>query len=381
MPQRKSNTREIRKINRSIVFHFIYSHPHITKQELALGCDLSMPTVSLNLIDLQSMGLLETSGVKDSTGGRKARLVSVNPSARYALGVNITAHHITCVLLNLYGQMICRERISLAFSNSQAYMQVLAELLWSLIHDQGIEREHILGVGLSMPAIISMDGESLAYASVLNFTNGRLQDFSTPIGLPCRFINDATAGGYAELWHNPIFSQAGSSEAVVYVSLNNSVGGAFFINGREYAGVNQRASEFGHISLYSGGKQCYCGKFGCADAYLRALNLSDLCNGSLAAFFEQLRQNNEEAETLWRQYCIDLSRCVNNLRMAYDCQIIVGGSVGEHLAPYLNELRAQAAALNTFENDGSYLHVSTDKLENSAVGAALMWITDFTNTV
>jgi predicted NBD/HSP70 family sugar kinase len=381
MAQRKTNTSEIRKINRSVVFQYLYHHPHTTKQELALGCELSMPTVTLNLADLGSMDLMETTGVKDSTGGRKARLLSVNSFARYAVGANITAHHISAVLLNLYGEMVSHKRIRIPFANSAEYMQTLSSFIWELIREHGIDKQRILGVGLSMPAIISKDGQTLAYASVLNFTNGRLQDFSGPIGLNCRFINDATAGGYAELWHNPLFSTPGDHRAVVYLSLNNSIGGAFFLDDKEYAGMNQRSSEFGHMTLHPDGKTCYCGKAGCSDAYLRALRLSNPYDGNLAAFFEQLRRGDPDALTLWSEYRADLVRCVNNLRMAYDCQVILGGYVGEYLAPYLGELRELAAEKNTFEKDGDYLFVSTDKLENSAVGAALTWITDYIQTV
>ena len=381
MAQRKTNTSEIRKINRSVVFQYLYDHPHTTKQDLALGCELSMPTVTLNLADLHGMDLLETTGVKDSTGGRKARLLSVNPAAQYAIGANVTAHHISLVLLNLYGEMISHKRIRIPFANSEDYMNALSSYIWELISEQGIDRQRILGVGLSMPAIISKDGQTLAYASVLNFTNGRLQDFSGPISLPCRFINDATAGGYAALWHNPLFSAHGGHRAVVYLSLNNSIGGAFFLDDKEYAGMNQRSSEFGHMTLHPDGKTCYCGKAGCTDVYLRAHRLSSPYDGNLAAFFEQLRNGDPAAQALWKEYRVDLLRCVNNLRMAYDCQVILGGYVGEYLGPYLGELRGLAAEKNTFEKDGSYLFVSTDKLESSAVGAALTWITDYIQTV
>ena len=61
----------------------------------------------------------------------------------------------------------------------------------------------------------------------------------------------------------------------VYLSLNNTLGGAFSINGKLVTGQNQKAGEFGHIILVPGGKKCYCGKAGCADAYCAASALTD----------------------------------------------------------------------------------------------------------
>lgn len=124
-----------------------------------------------------------------------------------------------------------------------------------------------------------------------------------------------------------------------------------------------------------------CGENGCVDIYLSALRLAGECDGNLASFFEQLQRGVPEAVESWHAYRADLVRCVNNLRMAYDCLVILGGYVGEYLNPYLSELRMAAAALNTFEQDGSYLYVSTDKLENSAVGAGLTWITDYIQNI
>ena len=53
----------------------------------------------------------------------------------------------------------------------------------------------------------------------------------------------------------------------IYLSLNNTLGGAFCIDGKLFAGQNQKAGEFGHMILVPGGRPCYCGKKGCADAY------------------------------------------------------------------------------------------------------------------
>lgn len=375
----KNNTSEIRRYNKSTIFRYLYHHPNITKQELAVSSGLSMPTVSLNLAELKEENLITTSGMRDSTGGRRAMQLSVNAAAHYAVGVNITAHHLACVLLDLNMQLIYHKRIRLPFVNSQEYMKTLADFIWEPILTNQIPKENILGVGLSVPAIIAQDGQALTYASVLNFTDGRLEDFAKPIGLPCCFVNDSSAGGFAALCYGTRGQE--QTNSVAYLSLSNSVGGAFFSNGIEYKGSNQRSCEFGHMTLHPDGETCYCGKRGCADVYLRATRLSDPYDGRLDAFFSDLEAGAPLARSLWASYRDDLVMCANNIHMVYDCDLVLGGYVGEYLTPYCEELQSLVAARNSFTNDGSYLSIVKTFPESSAVGAALIWISNFIQSI
>ena len=46
----------------------------------------------------------------------------------------------------------------------------------------------------------------------------------------------------------------------LYLSLNNTLGGAFCVDGKLIQGENQKAGEFGHMILVPEGKQCYSRK-------------------------------------------------------------------------------------------------------------------------
>ena len=62
---------------------------------------------------------------------------------------------------------------------------------------------------------------------------------------------------------------------------------------------NQKAGEFGHMILVPGGKKCYCGKAGCADAYCAASALTDEEQEmTLEQFMEKVEA--EEIQRLWK---------------------------------------------------------------------------------
>ena len=71
----------------------------------------------------------------------------------------------------------------------------------------------------------------------------------------------------------------------------------------------------------------------------------------------------------------------NHLRMAFDATVMLGGYVGAFLEPYLSQIRREAAQLNTFGEDGGYIRCCRYKTEAAAMGAALLHIERFLDTL
>ncbi len=372
----KTGGREIRLHNRSRILEYVYMRGQTTKQQLVDALGMSLPTVIQNVKDLLSEGLFRETGQLQSTGGRKATAISPIPQLRVAVGVDVTRSDLGLVLVDLTGIIVMHRRIACPFEVTSSYFEKVGRLILGFIKDaeqfvDGVRREAFLGVGFSIPGIIDQSGEEIVYSHALDIRNIPCSRFSDPLaGFPCAFINDASAAGSAE-------ARGLEESAFVYLSLNFCVGGAIFINGQLYPGVHQHSGEFGHMRLVPGGKRCYCGQIGCVDAYCAAVRLSDLAGGSLHDFFSLLHQGNPTCLKAFDDYLSWLALAVTNLSMAYDCEVVVGGSVGSFLDEYLPELRRRAAPLNTFEQNGAYIRVCQHHLEASALGAALLHVDSF----
>ena len=100
----------------------------------------------------------------------------------------------------------------------------------------------------------------------------------------------------------------------LYLSLNNTLGGAFCIDGTLIPGANQKAGEFGHMILVPGGKKCYCGKQGCADAYCAASVLTDDTKETLEQFMKKVEEQDGQAVKVWKEYLNNLAILISNLR-------------------------------------------------------------------
>ena len=61
--------------NSNVVYRYIYRCPRLSKQAIADGLNLSIPTVGAALKQLQDQELIRNDDSLESTGGRKARSV------------------------------------------------------------------------------------------------------------------------------------------------------------------------------------------------------------------------------------------------------------------------------------------------------------------
>lgn len=366
-----ANNRDVKRINRIRTIRSIFSCERISQPELAAKVNNSWPTVLQNVKELMAMGLVQEVGTFESTGGRRARAFAPVRDARLAIGLEITQNHVGVALVNLAGDLLSFTREKRPFERSDDYAVALAQLVQGLAEVSGCEPEKILGVGVSLPGILDQSGQMLVYSHALGLRNVPTEEFARHIPYPCRFINDANAAGLAEV------REQESSRSLVYLSLSNSVGGAILAGGALYNGDHLRAGEFGHNTLVPNGRLCYCGKKGCLDAYCSAKVLSQHTDGDLALFFDGLRGGDGALRAVWHEYLEYLAVAVNNLRMSFDCDVIVGGYVGGYLAEFGEPLREMLVERNAFESDSSYLKFSQYKLEASALGAALLHVEDF----
>ena len=112
------------------------------------------------------------------------------------------------------------------------------------------------------------------------------------------------------------------------------------------------------------------------DAYCSAKVLSNFTDGRLELFFEELPRNREYT-VVFQEYLKYLVTAIEHLRMAFDCNVVLGGYVGPYLQDYLGEVQQMVAEKNPFESDGGYVTICRYRKEASAVGAALHYIKEF----
>jgi predicted NBD/HSP70 family sugar kinase len=362
--------------NKARILNYIFQHGHASKVDLANDLKLSMPTILQNVKELTERGMVQEIGNYQSTGGRKAKALSLVANNCFAIGVDITANHLGLVGVNAMGQIVADLRLSKRYEDTFQYYQDVAEIVEDFIRQNSkkIEsRDKIIGIGVSIPGIIDKTNNILIKSHALQVSNISLQKMSQFLPYHVKFDNDANCAAYTEL--------SDRNSNVIYLSLNNTVGGAISYNGKLYEGDNFKSGEFGHIIIVPGGKRCYCGKLGCLDCYCSALALSSNTGGNLEKYFELLGQGDPHIRKTWDEYLKYLALAVSNLRMAFDCDIIIGGYVGGYLKNYRMELNRLVMQMNNFDFDTSYLRCGKYHMEASACGIAIRLIQDYYDAI
>ncbi len=350
--------------NQERVFNLLRAERELTRQEISERLGLSMPTTLQIVTDMAASGLVYEGRAVRSTGGRKARKICLCSGAGYALGIEVALHHIELMIMDLSCNMVCHHMIFTTFSDQPSWYQHLGEELSAFLRENRISENRICGAGVSFPGIIDTKSDCVLHSHIFKLEHMRLDRFRKCIPFRTVFDNDANCASVAE--------KGTARQTFLYVSLNESVGGALVMNGSPVSGDTFHAGEIGHMILVPGGKPCYCGKLGCADSYLSPKALTQ-GQQTLEIFFRSLRKGDQDAQALWERYLEYLTIFVTNLRMLTDMDIVIGGEVSGYLAPYISELREHSAKYDRFARDIDYIDIGRQQYNNAcAAGAALL---------
>lgn len=370
---------ERRRQTRSSIYHRIYeSRDFCSKQSLAHDLGLSLPTVYQNLTELMDAGLVRYSGEQRSTGGRRAMGLDIVPDARIAVGASITENHLRFVAADLRLQELFYKNVGHeTFTHPSNFGPFFARELEVFLDENEIDRARLLGVGVALPAVISPDSTKITLAPTLPLQDFYLDGLTADIPYPVHVENDGTCGGYAEWFMR---KDPGST---AYLFLENGVGGSLLINGSLYTGNRRHSAEFGHMCVEPGGLLCKCGRRGCLEAYCSTRRISDELGITLKDFFAGIERRDPEYTALWDDLLHHLAIGINNIHMALDCDVVLGGFLSQHLSDYMPRLQEYVAAANAFSSNADFPHLKLSIFRRHSVplGAALHYITDFLEMV
>lgn len=367
---------ELKLKNRNSVYRLIHRLGCISKQRIVSELGLSLPTVTQNLVELMEEGLIRESGSFGNTGGRRAKGYAVVQDAKVAVGVDINKQHYSAVVLDLQGNLLAKMKEYCVFQDSDSYYEKIGAAVDKVVDESGVCPADVLGVGIAVQGIVSADNRTISYGEILGLTGASLQRIGKNINYPKKLFHDSDMAAFAESWN-----RIGMEESV-YLSLSTNLGGAITQTAGEAKGGNFGKARIEHMTLVPDGKKCYCGQYGCADAYCSTTVLTDVVeDGRLDTFFKLLSEEDKQISAVWDEYLNKLAIAINNTRMMYDCELILGGYLGEYLEKYLDELKRRAYRRNSFDRTGDYIKLGRVKSEPISIGAALQYVDGFISRI
>jgi glucokinase len=182
-----------------------------------------------------------------------------------AVGIDIGGTKMAVAAVD--GQGCVRARLTLPTEAEQGFTRALDRLgaaINQALDACGWSAASLCGIGIGCAGPVDPVGGLINNPYTLSGWDRC--DIVTPLrqrfGIPVFLENDADAALLGEC-----FAGAGKAcDPVVMLTFGTGVGGAAFVRGGLYRGVNGEHPELGHVPVENTGPACYCGRAGCLES-------------------------------------------------------------------------------------------------------------------
>jgi glucokinase-like ROK family protein len=271
--------RSLRELNRGRVIDALRGRGTASRAEIARATGLSRSTVSSIVSDLIEAGLLaeqaEATGVAHGeAGGRPPVLLSLNPSAGLAVGVDFGHSHLRVAVSDLSHEVLAESWRELDVDHSaEEGLNAAAELVDEVLQEAKVDRKGVIGVGMGLPGPINRSTGAVGSSSILPGWVGvnAALEMERRLRLPVQVENDANLGALAEF----VWGSGRGHSDVIYIKLSSGVGAGLLFAGRLHHGAGGTAGEIGHIPAQNGTAICRCGSRGCLETVASARAIAE----------------------------------------------------------------------------------------------------------
>ncbi len=273
----------VRSMNLSTVLRCVWDARPLSRVAIAADTGLNKTTVSSLVSELEERGLIREIGQHESSGGRPARLLDLNPEAGVMIGVEIGVDRIHVILTDFLATVRWRARHEIVPTAGQEAIiaTVLATLDDAVAWSQVNAGTRLLGIGLALPGMVDVADGLLIFSPNLQWRNVPLrQMIAQRFQVPVFVDNDANAAALGER----LFGAARTVDDFIYLIVGVGIGAGICINGQLYRGAGGYAGEVGHTRLaLEHTRPCHCGKRGCWETLANQYALIERVRAALAA--------------------------------------------------------------------------------------------------
>ena len=280
--RRSGSLASLREDNRRRVIDALRQHGIASRAELSRITALSRSTISTIVGDLLEAGLAaERDGqpAGETHAGRPPVMISLNPAAGLALGIDFGHRHLRVAVADLSHTVLAERWCEMDVDHSADQgLARAADFVDQVLAEAGAERDRVLGAGMGLPAPIDRATGSVQASSILPGWVGvdAAAEAHRRLGMPVEVENDANLGALAEL----AWGAAKGRSEVAYIKVSTGIGAGLISVGRLQHGVGGTAGEIGHTLVAEGGPVCRCGNRGCLETLASSRAIADLLSTS-----------------------------------------------------------------------------------------------------
>ncbi len=348
----------------------------VSRAEIGRRLGLSHASLSRLSAPLIERGVIIDVGERsDGTVGRPSRLLDVDASAFYFMGVKLRENELVAVVTNLRG--VVQEDRTITFSDPAVSTVIEAiESVYSSLQTRYV----ISGIGIGLGGAV-VDHRTVRSSQLLNWRDVPLSQLvEDATGVPTLVENDIVSLCKYEDW----FGAAKSDDRFAVISLGIGTGFGFVVDGKPIVNDEYGIGLVGHWPMDPLGPLCEQGHRGCAAALLNSDSIAHAASMTLGqdvTFDEVIALAEQENPVAWR-LVHDAARGLGVL-LAAVCNLILPQRViiageGVQLAKIgESEMRTSATSLRAPGLSLPVLDFASGDNVDWAQGAAALVIQEF----
>lgn len=245
-PSRPSH---LRQVNARGILQLLRAHTPCSKADLVRYSGLSAPTVSSGVAYLEALGLAESIGEGESSGGRPPGLLRFNASHGQVAAADIGGTRLRMMLADLNGGVMAQWSTVLMRPQKtpEGVCALIAEGLKVMCRQSGCSLGKVLHLTAGAPGITNArTGVVLSAPNLRNWHDVPLREMLESVtGIATSVENDTNLAAVGERWN-------GAAEGVdnfVFIAMGTGVGAGIFLRGELHHGAQWCAGEVGYFGV------------------------------------------------------------------------------------------------------------------------------------
>lgn len=227
-------------VNRSAILAHLGAHGSTSRAELARALSVSPALITQLTRDLIREGFVTELEHSPSQGGRPARLIGLVSTAGRAIGVKVSADHLSFVEVALDGSVVRSAREPFDATASTFLMQLTDHVQRFVQRGDAVP---LLGVGVGVPGIVDQQDNGVVDSPQLGWQQVPLgATLRRELALPVIVENNVNALAFAER----LYGIGRQYQHFLVVTIGTGVGAGIVMDGGVVRGAFGGAGEFGH---------------------------------------------------------------------------------------------------------------------------------------
>jgi glucokinase len=220
-----------------------------SKADLVRLSGLSAPTVSSAVSHLESLGLIESIGDGESSGGRPPELLRFNAKHGLIAAADIGGTRLRMMLADLNGVVLSSWSTILLRRQKTpgAICNLINEGLQIMCDEAGASTKKILHLTAGAPGITNVaEGLVLSAPNLADWVHVPLRDMlERETGISVILENDTNLAAVGERWRGA----ARGIDNFVFIALGTGIGAGIFLGGQLHHGAQWCAGEIGYFGV------------------------------------------------------------------------------------------------------------------------------------